>query len=161
MIRLSWKFRSWMVLFDSSINQFVSSFDPANVLAIFEFDAVWFIDFSARISINGFYGLGTVLLSLIYENPRSKFMLELMLLLCRSWMLKLTAGTRLLCWFYDGSYDPALLPWFLVRIRSVRTLDTIVCSGSLVWLFSPAWEAVKLNPMAWRAPRWCGGRHFH
>ena len=71
-------------MFDSSINQFVSSFDPANVLATFKFDAFLFIDFSARILINGFYGLGTVFLSLIYENPRSKFMLELMLLLCRS-----------------------------------------------------------------------------
>jgi hypothetical protein len=24
-------------------------------------------------------------------------------------------------------------------------LDTIVCSGPLVWLFSPAWDAVKLT----------------
>ena len=27
----------------------------------------------------------------------------------------------------------------------IRTLDTIVCSGSLVGLFSPAWDAVKLT----------------
>ena len=31
-----------------------------------------------------------------------------------------------------------------LRIRSVRILDSIVCSTPLVWLFSPAWDAVKL-----------------
>ena len=38
----------WMVLFGSLLNQFVSSFDRANGLSIFQFDAVWFIDFSAK-----------------------------------------------------------------------------------------------------------------
>ena len=47
--------------------------------------------------------------------------------------------------FHDGSDNTALLSWFLLRIRSVRILDTIVCSGSLVWLFSPAWDAVKIT----------------
>ena len=37
-----------------------------------------------------------------------------------------------------------------MKIRSVRILDTILCSGSLVWLFSPAWDAVKLTlPGGW------------
>ena len=36
-----------------------------------------------KILIDGFNGLGTVVLSLISENPRSRFMLELMFLLCR------------------------------------------------------------------------------
>ena len=37
-----------------------------------------------------------------------------------------------------------------MKIRSVRILDTMVCSGSLVWLFSPAWDAVKLTlPGGW------------
>ena len=44
-----------------------------------------------------------------------------------------------------GSGNTALLYRFLLKIRSVRILDTIVCSGSLVWLFSPAWAAVKLT----------------
>ena len=36
------------------------------------------------------------------------------------------------------------------KIRSVGILDTIVCSESLVWLFSPAWDAVKLTlPGCW------------
>ena len=91
-----------------------------------------------------------VVLSLISENPRSRFMLELMLLLCRFWVLKCVAWSQLLRLFTDGSDDTALLLWFLLKIRSVRILDTIVCSGSLVWLFSPAWDAVKLTlPGAW------------
>ena len=36
-----------MVFFGSLFDQFVSSFDCANVLSIFQFDAVRFIDFSA------------------------------------------------------------------------------------------------------------------
>ncbi len=34
---------------------------------------------------------------------------------------------------------------FLLKIRSVRILDTIVCSGPQVRLFSPAWVAVELT----------------
>ena len=37
-----------MVLFGSFLDQFVSSFDRANGLSIFRFDAVRFIDFSAK-----------------------------------------------------------------------------------------------------------------
>ena len=42
------KFRNWMVLFWSLLDQFVSSFDRANGLSIFQFDAVRYIDFSAK-----------------------------------------------------------------------------------------------------------------
>ena len=55
------------------LDQFVSSFDRANGLSIFQFDAILFIDFSAKDLIDGFNGLGTVVLSLISENPRSAF----------------------------------------------------------------------------------------
>ena len=72
-----------MVLFGSLLIQFVSSLDRANVLSTFDFDAVQFIDFSTRILIYGFNGLGTFNLSLISKNPRSRFMLELMVLLCQ------------------------------------------------------------------------------
>jgi hypothetical protein len=48
-------------------------------------------------------------------------------------------------WFNGGSDDTAILPLLLPKIRSFRMLDTIVCSGSLVWLFSPAWGAVTLT----------------
>ena len=37
-----------MVLFGSLLDQFVSSFDRANRLSMFQFDAVRFIDFSAN-----------------------------------------------------------------------------------------------------------------
>ena len=40
--------------------------------------------------------------------------------------------------FDDGSDNTTLLPSFLLKIRSLRILDMIVCSGPLVWLFSPA-----------------------
>ena len=61
---------------------YIINFDRANGLSTFRLDAVWFIDFSAKILIYGFNGSGTVTLSLISENPRSKFMLEVMLSLC-------------------------------------------------------------------------------
>jgi hypothetical protein len=51
----------------------------------------------------------------------------------------------LLRWFDGGSDDAALLPLLLLKIKSVRLLDTIVCSGPLIWLFSPAWDAVILT----------------
>ena len=51
--------------------------------------------------------------------------------------------SALLRWFDDGSDNTALLLWFLLNIRSVNILDTTVRSGSFVWLFSQAWDAVK------------------
>jgi hypothetical protein len=59
--------------------------------------------------------------------------------------LNLVARTLLLRWFNGGSDDTALFPLLLLKIRSVRMLDTIVCSEPLVWLFSPAWDAVILT----------------
>ena len=58
--------------------------------------------------------------------------------------LKRVARSQLLRLFNDGSDNTALFSWFLLKIRSVRILDTIVCSEYLVWLLSPAWDAVKL-----------------
>ena len=64
--------------------------------------------------------------------------------------MKRVARSQLLCLFNDGPDNTALLSRFLLKIRSVRILGTIVCSGSLVWLFSPAWDAVKLSlPGCW------------
>ena len=51
----------------------------------------------------------------------------------------------LLRWFNGGSDNTALLLLLLLKIRSVRMMDTIVCSRPLVWLFSPAWDAVTLT----------------
>ena len=47
-IWFSRKFWSWMVFFGSLFDQFVSSFDRADRLSISQFDAVRFIDFSAK-----------------------------------------------------------------------------------------------------------------
>ena len=44
-----------------------------------------------------------------------------------------------------GLNSAVLLLRFLLKIRSIRILDTIVCSGTLLWLFSPAWDAIKLT----------------
>ena len=46
--------------------------------------------------------------------------------------MKHVAQSQLLCLFNDGAVNTALLLVFLLKIRSVRILDTIVCSGSLV-----------------------------
>ena len=46
------------------------------------------LTFQQIVLIDGFHGLGTVVLSLFSENPRSRFMLELMLLICRFSVLK-------------------------------------------------------------------------
>ena len=54
-------------------------FDCAHGLSTFRFDAVWFIDFSAKILIDGYNGLETVILSLISKYPRSRF------IQCWSW----------------------------------------------------------------------------
>ncbi len=82
-IWFSWKFRIWMVLYGSLLDQFVSSLARANVLSKFELDADWFINFLTRILINrfkSFNGLETFILLLIYRNQRSRFMLELMVI---------------------------------------------------------------------------------
>ena len=54
--------------------------------------------------------------------------------MCLLRILKLVARTRLLHWLDGGSNDTALLPLLLLKIRYVRMLGKIVCSGSLVWL---------------------------
>ena len=56
-----------MVLFGSSLGQFVSRFDRSNGLSIFQIDAVWFFDFSAKDFDRWVHGLETVVLSLISE----------------------------------------------------------------------------------------------
>ncbi len=131
-IWFSWKFRSWMVLFGSLLNRFVRSFARAYVLSKLEFDADWCIDFSVKILIIRFIGLETFFLYLFYKNSRSRFMLETWSwwwYLCQFRILKLFARTRLLRWFYSGSDDTALLPLFLLKIRSVRMLDETYVGG--------------------------------
>ena len=53
-----------MVLLGSLLNQFIGRFGRqlANGVSTFRFDAILFIDFSAKILINGFNGFGSVIL---------------------------------------------------------------------------------------------------
>jgi hypothetical protein len=51
------------------------------VLSIFEFDAYLFIDFITRILMNKFSGFETnFFVFFIYQNPRSRYMLELIVI---------------------------------------------------------------------------------
>jgi hypothetical protein len=54
----------------------VSGFVPAYVFLTLEFDAIYVIDSVPRILINGFIEFWAFVLSLIFENSRSKFMLK-------------------------------------------------------------------------------------
>jgi hypothetical protein len=54
--------------------------------------------------------------------------------LCQFRILKLVDRTRLLRWYTGWPDDTALLPLLLLTLRSARMLDTIVCSGPLVFL---------------------------
>ena len=106
------------------------------------------LTFQQKILIDGFSGLGTVALSLIFANRRSRFIVELMLLLCPFWVWNA---------LLDFSFFACLMMVKTILLffrdffwRSVRMLDTIVFSGSLLSLFSPAWDAVKLVlPRCW------------
>ena len=84
--------------------------------------------------------ISDILLSLIYKNPWPRY-------LCQFRLSKLVQAsrTRLIRWFNGGSDDTALLLLLLLKIKSVRMQDTIVCSEPLVWLFSLAWDAVILT----------------
>ena len=68
-------------------------------------------------------------------------------------VLILNLETHWSCWaashcFADSMVGPncaVLLLRSLLKIRFIIILDTIVCSGTLLLLFSPAWDAVKLT----------------
>ena len=47
--------------------------------------------------------------------------------------------------YIPSEYSVVFRLRFLLKIRSVRILDTIVCSETLLWLFCPAWDAVELT----------------
>ena len=160
----------------SLLDQFASSFDRANGLSIFQFDAIHRL-FSKRFWLMGkmesewirnscfvfnFWNskikiyVGAIVVDatvvLVVDAIVVDDAIMLMLLLCWFWVLNRVARSQLLRLFDDGSDNTALLSWFLLKIRSasVRILDRIVCSGSLVRLFSPAWDAVKLTlPGGW------------
>ena len=63
------------------------------------------------------------------------------------------ARHRRIGWFSDGSDGAILLLQLLLRVGYVEKARNDRFVATLVWSFSPAWEAVELTP------RWCGGRH--
>ena len=83
------------------------------------------------------------LLRIIKNLCWSLWWLKFMMELCLFWM-----GNTLLefCYFTHSMVgNSAVLLLRFLKIRSVRILDTIVCSGTLLWLFSPAWDTLKLT----------------
>ena len=108
--------QSWMVLFGSLLDQFVREivlmgFRYSNLM---EFDS---LSFQQKILMDRFNGLGAVVLSLISasENPRSRFVFELMLLLWRFWVLKRVARSQLLGLFNGVSTILLFLRFFFWR----------------------------------------------
>ena len=145
MIGFSWRLRSWTVLFDLLLDQFVSSFVCANVLLIFKIDAICFIWFSTMILIDGFCGLRTIFLSSIYLNPRSRFMLGVDDIVVSIFSFET----------HCSNSAASLAPWWFQRCCSSSEIscEDQVCKntgsdcmfGTLFWLFPPAWDAVEIT----------------
>jgi hypothetical protein len=57
--------------------------------------------------------------------------------------------------------DLMVLLRLLFRVGCDEKAGNHRCVAALVWLFSPAWEAVELRPRRWTAPRWRGRHHFY
>jgi hypothetical protein len=94
-------------------------------------------------------------------DSRLGLLLRLMKVLLEYGLLGHAAGDCRLGWFWDGSDASVLLLLLLFRVGYDEKAGNHRCVAALVWLFSPAWEAVELTPLAWTAPRWRGRHHFH
>ena len=81
----------------------------------------------------------TIIFSLILRIERSKSYVGVYDVLVSLLNLETRSSNSAASLADDGFRQAALLPPFLLKIRPVRILDTIVCSGSLLWLFSPDW----------------------
>ncbi len=140
-----------MVLFGSLLNQFVSSFTHAMCFQnshVMQIDSLTFQQgFDQQIQwIRDIYFVFNLQESNIKIYVGVK--IQLMVIFLSIQNFELVARTRLLRWNSGGSDDTAHLQLLLLKIRSVRMLQTIIVwSGSLVcqWLFSPAWDAVTLT----------------
>ena len=78
-------------------------------------------------------------------NPKNSKIKNLYWSLSQFRIWKQTVQIRQLRRFNDGIKKADIIPRFLLKIRSVRILDTLVCSKKLLWLFSPSWDAVNLT----------------
>ena len=70
----------------------------------------------------------------------------------RVWLSGHAARDYPLGWIRDGSDGAVLLLRLLLRVGCVEKAWNDCCVATLVWSFSPAWEAVELTPLR-------GGRH--
>ena len=71
-----------MILFDSSLDPFLSGFALVNVLSTFGSDAISFMNFSTEFLIDGFHGLGHLFV-FNPKDPRSKIYVDVyMIVLC-------------------------------------------------------------------------------
>ena len=69
------------------------------------------------------------------------------MVLCQIWISKLLSRAWLLRWVPTVLFYKFYLLDQICYYLTVRTwiLDTIVCSGALLWLFSSAWDTVELT----------------
>ena len=100
--------------------------------------------------------IGTIILSFILRIQDRKVMLKSIMILCRFWILNRVALVQLEIqwWVPTLLFSSGFLDFFWTRkIRSVRILDTIVCSGS--WIGDIALAVLsalgrrQIHPASW------------
>ncbi len=130
----------------------------------FRFGAIQFTIFQQRLieDSNGRCNIHPIVLHSLDSRLR---LLRLMKILLEFGLSGYAARECRLGWFRDRSGGGAIL---LRRFLEVSSEGWVCwktwndrCVTTLVWSFSPAWEAVELTAMAWRAPRWREGHNFH
>ena len=129
------------------VHDWISLYAVSFVLMCFQFSNLMQFDlwtFQQRFLIDGLMDWDSCFV-LILSFQDWKFILKFMMALCWFWILKHVAWVLLLSKFNDGpqQWCAVLRLRFLLKIRSIRILDTMVCSGTLLWLFSPAWDTVQ------------------
>ena len=80
-----------------------------------------------------------------------KIILKFLVVFCWFWMLKRIAQVLLLHRFNGGPDSVVLLLRFFLKMPgvSVRILDTMLCLGTWLWLFSQACYALKVTLEGW------------
>ena len=96
----------------------------------------------------------------LFLDSRLGLLLRLMKVLLAHGLLGHAAWDCRLGWLRDGSDGSVLLLRLLFRVGCHEKAGNHRCVAALVWLFSSAWEAAELTPLAWTAPRWRGRHHF-
>ena len=124
-------------IFGSSFDLFVSGLVTADVFSTFEMDAVDLWIFKQIFEWWTLW-IRTIFLSLI-NFLVGVYNVQVLVSILNFETCCSNSADLLVQWYVHA----ALLQWFLLRIRFVRSPDTIVFLGTLLWLFSPAWNAIK------------------